>query len=347
MSFKKNRYLLLSFILLAITSCKGQKMEEKFEWTGTVSAPEEYPIEVYKGAIIANDFTYGFDAIWGTQNTGWGNDGGIMSVSTKQMEAPDSLNFTWLSLIEQKFYTGTWKLDKNKISKLFREGFINTMNNQKDTYTLIKVGLAPKGRVVVWLSGAGFQTEVGAFQAHDTTITAEKAYDNAKYMFKPNYIQLTLADEMVMKPDIRNRISQYGAPDMDIYETYRKRYNWRPQFILPDGGKASTFFYSYLNGEQENRTGEELSANEYASRAVPNYVTLIWKDKPGKKNGLEIRPFDQKEIISAFEKLGNSNPIDLVIKLNDSKTAAQVSLKNKDEEIKLINSKIKISENLD
>ncbi len=47
-------------------------MEEKYTWLGTVSAPQEYPMEVYEGAIIADDFTYAFDAIWGTQNTGWG-----------------------------------------------------------------------------------------------------------------------------------------------------------------------------------------------------------------------------------------------------------------------------------
>ena len=347
MSFKKNRYLLLSFILLAITSCKGQKMEEKFEWTGTVSAPEEYPAEVYKGAIIANDFTYSFDAIWGTQNTGWGNDGGIMSVSTKQMEAPDSLNFTWLSLTEKKFYTGKWKLDKNLIAKLFNEGFINDLNNKKETYTLIKVGLAPKGRVMVWLSGAGFQTEVGAFQAHDTTITAEQAYDNAKYMFRPDFITKTLNNEMVIKPEIKARITKSGLPDMDIYETYRKRYEWRPQVILPEGEKVTLIYYNFLNGEEENRFGQELVVNKYASRALPKYISILWKDKAGKKNGLEIRPFDEKEITDAFKKLDGDGPIDLIISLSSDGSTAKLSLKNKKEEIKLISSKTSISKNLD
>ena len=347
MNLKINKYLLLIRTSLAIISCKGQKMEEKFEWTGTVSAPEEYPIEVYKGAIIANDFTYGFDAIWGTQNTGWGNDGGIMSVSTKQMEVPDSLNFTWLSLIEKKFYTGKWKLDKNRIATLFKEGFINEISNKKETYTLIKIGLAPKGRVVVWLTGAGFQTEVGAYQAHDTTITADQAYENAKYMFKPDYIQLTLADSMVMKPEIKARTTQYGQPEMDIYEVYRKRYDWRPVITLPAGGEASSLFYNFWNGEEENRFGKELISNSYSSRAVPHYITLIWKDKDARKRGFEIRPFNEKEIIAAFAELGNSSPIDLMIKLNENGTDAQISIKNKENEIKLINSKIKINENLD
>lgn len=318
-------------------------MEEKFEWTGTVSAPEEYPMEVYDGAIIAKDFTYGFDAIWGTQNSGWGNDGGIMSVSTTQMSAPDSLHFTWLSLMEKKFYTGKWKLDKERIAKLFREGYVNELNQKRETYTLIKIGLAPKGRVVVWLSGAGFQTEVGSFQAHDTTLTEKDAYKNAKYMFKPNYIQVTLANKMIMKPEIKQRIAKYGMPDPDIYERYRKRYKWRPDIQLPQGENMVSFYYNFLNGEEENRFGADLSSNPYLLRALPKYVTLIWKKANGEKYGFEINPFNIPEIMAAFEKLSDVDDIDLIIIMNNEGTNAKVSLKNKSQEIELTKGKIDIS----
>jgi hypothetical protein len=80
---------------------------------------------------------------------------------------------------------------------------------------------------------------------------------------------------------------------------------------------------------------------------VPNYITFIWKDGAGKKNGLEIRPFDEQETLSAFKKLGDTDPIDLVIRLNGDETDAQVSLKNKREEIRLVKGKIDISRNLD
>ncbi|WP_316798436.1 DUF2931 family protein [Pedobacter frigidisoli] len=345
MIFKQNRYALLVLVLLAITSCKGQKMEEKFEWTGTVSAPEEYPMEVYKGAIIAQDFTYGFDAIWGTQNTGWGNDGGIMSVTEKQMEAPDSLAFTWLSLMEKKFYTGKWKLDKSRIATLFAQGFIDDRTKQKETYKLVKVGLAPKGKVVVWLSGAGFQTEVGAFQAHDTTITAEQAYDNAKYMFRPDFIAKTLGNDMVMKPEIKAKVAQYGMPDMDVYERYRKKYEWKVNVLVPEGEKVSLVYYNLLNGEEENLFGDAL--NSYSKRALPKYISVNWMDKAGQRNGVEIKPIDEKEISGAFEALGDESPIDLVIRLNETATDAQLLLKNAKREVKLNSNKVRINKNLD
>ena len=76
---------LFIFSVFFILSCQNKKMEEKYSWSGTISAPQEYPMEIYSGGIIANDFTYPFDAIWGTQNTGWGNEGSKMNVSAKKM----------------------------------------------------------------------------------------------------------------------------------------------------------------------------------------------------------------------------------------------------------------------
>ena len=41
-------------------------------------------------------------------------EGGTMNVNTERMDAPHELEFTWYSLVENKFYTGKWNLDKEK-----------------------------------------------------------------------------------------------------------------------------------------------------------------------------------------------------------------------------------------
>ena len=350
MSLHKNICFLFVLLLITAAGCKNktkaQKMNEKFNWTGTVSAPEEYPMEVYEGAIIADDFTFRFDEMWGTQNTGWGETGGVFSIDREQMDAPDSLKFTWLSLIEKKFYSGSWKLDKDKIARLFREGFVNDVTHKKDTYKMIKVGLAPKGLVVVWLSGTGFQTEVGSYQATETALKKDDAYENAKYMFEDDFIPRVLADKNIMKPDIKSRIAIHGYPDPGLYQEYRERYNWRPEIHLPKGGKETVIIYQYLNGETETRFGQDLLENEFASRAVPRSLTLIWKDQSGKKNGMGVEPFEEKEILSAFKHLGNSGQINMVVTINDSNTDATIVLKNEHDTVKIGSAKIKISENL-
>ncbi|WP_248574882.1 DUF2931 family protein [Flavobacterium sp. H122] len=320
--------------------------EKKYEWLGTVSAPEEYPAEVYEGAIIANDFQYTFSTIWGTQNTGWGNTGGTMSVSTETMEIPHALEFTWYSIMERKFYTGKWKLDKEKISEYFEKGYLDQNSNKKETYNTFIVGLAPKGRVVLWISGAGNQKEVGSFQAHDTIITKNTAYEDAKYIFNTDMKEFVLNDTMIIKPEIKKKILA-GEPPMNIYDIYREKYNWKPVVITPEGGKWEDFGFNCYNGEQENLFGETLKSNDYKERAIPEFCGFYWFDKAGNEYGAWLDPFDEKEILSAFNKLGKKGKIDLVIQTYDNNSKLNVFLQNANEKLEIKNVHIRLSDKIE
>ena len=112
------------------SSCQEQKMEEKFDWSGTLSAPQEYPIEVYKGSLKTNDYSQHFKN-WGIINTGWGNQGGTVVAGPEKKLVPNSLEITWLSFAENKFYDGKFELPKEKITALFKEGYTNPITNEK------------------------------------------------------------------------------------------------------------------------------------------------------------------------------------------------------------------------
>ncbi|SFN09606.1 Protein of unknown function [Chryseobacterium oleae] len=350
MGTSKLRILIL-FIAgsFSLINCQNKKMEQKYSWLGTVSAPMEYPMEVYKGGIIADDFTYSFDAIWGTQNTGWGNEGGTMSVETRQMDIPNKLEFTWYSLVENTFYTGKWDLDKEKIKGLFEKGFIDQDNGKKTTYTNFIVGLAPKGKVVLWINGPGNQKEVGVFQAHDTIITQEKAYDNAKYMLKEGFAERMLKDPSyeTFKPETRVKIEKEGYPAPDIYEAYREKFNWKPTVILPEGSEWIDFGLNNYNGEQENLFGETLTGDTYKSRAVPKFCGFYWRDKNKNRYAVWVDAFDEKEIFERFHQLGKEKNIDLIIKVNADNTGASLSLKNEKEELPIKNSKVRFSRKIE
>jgi hypothetical protein len=107
---KKISILLLFAVI--ISSC----MEKKYEWSADISAPREYPIEVYTGAVGGAFFSQ----MGGFTNAGWGNAG---SVDYIKAPLPDRLDMTWLSYVDDKFYTGDWKLPTEKIQELFDEGF--------------------------------------------------------------------------------------------------------------------------------------------------------------------------------------------------------------------------------
>ncbi|SHM50535.1 Protein of unknown function [Chryseobacterium polytrichastri] len=350
MGISKLKILILFVVCsFSLASCQNKKMEEKYNWLGTISAPQEYPMEIYKGAIIADDFTYSFDAIWGTQNTGWGNEGGTMSVSTQNMNIPSQLEFTWYSLVENKFYTGKWDLDKDKIAELFKNGFIDQDTKKKTTYNNFIVGLAPKGRVVLWINGPGNQKEVSVFQAHDTVITKEKAYENAKYMLKEGFADRMLNDPSyeTFKPEVRAKIKEQGYPAPGIYDVYRERYNWKPSVILPDGAEWIDFGFKNYNGEQENLFGESLHNDSYQKRAVPKFCGFYWRDKSKNRYAVWIDSFDEKEIFELFQKLGKEDNIDFVIKVDNDNAKASLSLKTKTQEVSINKAKIRLSQKIE
>lgn len=51
------------FCVFSLINYQEEKMEEKYQWLTIPCIPQEYPKEIYDDALIANDFTYGFDSL--------------------------------------------------------------------------------------------------------------------------------------------------------------------------------------------------------------------------------------------------------------------------------------------
>jgi len=67
MEINNNGYLKILtsiiFYVFSLINYQEEKMEEKYQWLTILYVPQEYPMEIYNGALIANDFTYGFDSL--------------------------------------------------------------------------------------------------------------------------------------------------------------------------------------------------------------------------------------------------------------------------------------------
>lgn len=309
-------------------------MEERYDWSGTLSAPLEYPAEVYKGELIANGYTQGFKN-WGVIASGWGNPNGTVITGPDTKPVPDSLSLTWLSFAENKFYSGRFALPKEKIAKLFKDGFMDD-RNQHVTYTQIVVGLAPEGTIAVWLMAPQKEIEVATFKAHPSSIDPETISDDDKYMFRQGYAQRTMDNEMVITPEVKNSISANGStPAESFEETYRNRYNWKP--VLNAEGIVKNFVINSYNGEREKLTDLQATKTEYAKRAVPAMVVVYWTAPDGKEHGAKIL-LNEKEIINAYKSAATGD-LDFVIHQQDS--AATVSIKSGNKETEIKNADIK------
>lgn len=348
---------ILLFVFSLINCQKHKKMEEKFNWSGGICAPKEYQMQVYHGQIIADDYQYQYSDIVGTVQGGWGEDGEAMGTSDGLHDIPHTLEFTWYSVVEDKFYAGHWELDTSKITKLFKEGFLVARYKgdkgeikyyKKETYNSIVIGLAPKGRLVVWISGEMGQVEVGYFQGKEIKITKEEAYEDFRYVFKPNYrteMLKAIGDGGLTDPLVYKKIQKEGYPDPKIYNDYRERFNWRLKFIISEGNIIGNRGFMMCNGEKEivldNNHNLTIS---YQKRAIPYYFGFSWTTKEGENFNSEVAftgnpeyirqankmyngpflpwDFNKTEIYKLFkEKLDKEIPIDIVVDVSNNKDA--------------------------
>lgn len=299
-SIKKYNILFCFIIIIVITVLTiimNSVIEKKYEWSAVVSAPREYPIEVYTGA--AGD--YFFSQMGGFSNVGWGG-GGIDN--TIEAPLPDRLDMTWLSYVDNKFYTGEWELPTEKIQQLFDQGYYSGPREPGDDgeiYNNIQIGLAPKGMVVVWVCGSGSskQVEVARFQAHETTINPKLLTEDEKYMFRENYSKDRLENDFVISKDLREQLRLHGFPPPEIYEGYREKYLWKPKVILPEGCRINSLSIKMCNGEMENPFDRPI---EQKRRAIPYVFQIFWYVGTGK---------NQQEFVS---RIAFTNDVDFWIK---------------------------------
>jgi hypothetical protein len=107
-------------------------------------------------------------------------------------------------------------------------------------------------------------------------------------MFEPDYIDDMLANEMIITPEIKEKIKQDGYPLPDVYDTYREKYLWIPKVILPEGCKITTIAINMCNGEKEDIPLSQKN------RAIPYGFQIFWE------NPLEIDKTDEEKTAQQY-----------------------------------------------
>jgi len=338
---KHTAILFLLIVNSLLSSCQTNEMNnkkenKKFDWTHSVSAAKNYPMEIYRGklqGLTDNDYSATF-GLWGVANEGWGTESGMVAVGPDTKALPDSLLITWLSFRENKFYTGKFQLPRERMIELFEQGFYEYDIKKKSTYKDILVGLAPGGVVVVWLVGGQVETEVARFQAVETVIDKSTVTNpDDLYVLGDDYVDFTLNDL-----EIKNGPIPFG-----LWDTYREKYSWSPVMILPEDYELAIEWMTLFNGEKEKNFNEHPDFGNYKKRALPSYMCFNWYAADGRKHGVKVY-FDEAEIFDAFKQIYTNKEQDaeLVFELNDSKTAFTISLRSKTEQIELHKVKAKI-----
>ena len=362
----KNYFLVTMLQLLSVVvSCQDKNkktMKEEFDWKETVSCPSGYPVDVFMGGLELT--TGGYTSLYSgvVDNAEWGSAGRSMSSGVKPL--PKRLNVIWISFAEKTFYHVDAELDYEKIARLFRKGYyIPSYNNEfpepeKDNYGTINVGFAPGGVAVVWVAGTGRQIEVGRYQGIKTEIPkeqVEKLKDEPEYsMLRPEYQESIMKNPGIIPQEVqeanKNKPIPYG-----LWDSYRKKYNWKINYELPKEAELDEMTYDFYNGEETNLFGDyqikryqipkELHWNYEEEKAIPKQISFRWKEKVKENCGGYIK-FNEDQIFKAFEELTQGKakavPLQITIRITHTGDDASVWLEGNGKSIGLYESEVKI-----
>ncbi|WP_164875559.1 DUF2931 family protein [Apibacter sp. HY039] len=338
-------------------SCTTHSKYEKFEWGEATSCPIDYPVDVYRGGLQSTDG--GLTSLYSGTTTGyWGDANDGMSDSKKTVT--NHLHVIWLSYAEDCFYEVDTDIDYEKMVKLFKQGYYTPSSSVsrpepfKKKYNRIIVGFAPGGTVVVWLAGVGRQIEIGRYQEKKATIPQDQI-DQLDYpiknIFDPEYRKNILKNSGIVPKVIQEENKTQPIP-FGLWDSYRKKYNWKASFKLPDNGKTREITYFFYNGEMEILFGEshtikfdidkKLEWNFLISRATPSNIKFTWLDPNNQRYVCAIE-FNEKEIFSAFEEVFREHPegkAELIIRVNNAQHDASIILSGNGKEVWIKENKI-------
>lgn len=336
MIVKNYKYLLLLFFSTSVASCKGQYMEDKFDWTATVSAPKEYPVEVYQGEVAGKNYGQSLSHL-GPIAAGWGLVGGTIATDPDAKELPDYLGLTWVSFTDRKAYSGQFELPKEKILKLFKEGFNNGITKEKETYNTFIVGLAPKGNIVVWIGGGGNQVEIAHFTGIEKKVDSTKLSEEDKHLFTHKYVDYVLSDTMIVEPKFQAKIKAEGYAKQEIYtSTYREKFNWVPKIVLPVGYNLTNWSFMLCNGEKEYiLSGNNILAKQ--GRSIPYLFNIMFTDNENNRYETDIVISQDKSYLPTLQQNGLATYIPVDFDVNEINKIYREHLKKADVTELLIN----------
>lgn len=320
-------------------------MDTYYYETGA-SCPTYYDIETYrqvfyseKGEMIPVDGVGSLRSPWG--------DGGVTYIKNQEAKkaVPKILKIGYYSETEDQFFEGEFQLDKKLIERLLQEKSINREQENQFKYNRIEVGIALGGMVVIWVKGKNNQKEVGKYNAEQVQRNWKNIFDNGTQKDELDYNL-----QHVFTAKVKNEVLTKTLPT-DLWNLYRKKYNWNIKAELPQGGKIEEIHIKrMINGEAEVFSGEDtskenralpynielywtLNGKKYHSRIVfgnqMNYYNIIYKASLAKKEE-EAFPSDfrDQEVYLNFQQINEEMPAQLIFKLNENQAPVLILQQN-------------------
>lgn len=170
------------------------------------------------------------------QESQWGEGTAPVIVEKKEHAAPARLQLQWMAVTETRAYTLDQQLDTARIEKLLGKKALEDV----PLYRTLVVGIAPYGRVALWLRGTLKSKLIGWFQAQP--MAPELLAELIAPLTPEEYCAACLAQDEAVAANLQ----EAGLPQPDYYDRLMRQYRYR---YLP--------LEEYWDGEQWQRYDEE------------------------------------------------------------------------------------------
>lgn len=314
-------------------------LSEKYEWEEGISCPEGYPVIIVDGNFKIS-MTNSRDPYYTIEDKiydlNWSiEDHTLVSEFDRKKVMPDALYLVWYSIIEKTYYQLDTAVDKQKITALFRNGFLSQNHNGvfDNTYDYIIAGLAPGGDVAVWTrANWGNSVEVGFYKAQkmDSLEIPESTRKECQDKLK----RALLEDEPKWSKILNSK--KDSIPYGIWKEKYRQKFNWKLQCNLRSKLEQSDIKITLFNGEEFTLVNDSLSQKENTMQAVPSEIKLTYLYQ--KKTQRIWADLDENDVYKAFNTLSAVNknmPITIECIVNNQGKIESVIAKNKFKTIQL------------
>ncbi|VEH20922.1 Protein of uncharacterised function (DUF2931) [Chryseobacterium nakagawai] len=268
---------------------KINNMNNKYEWLTLTTADMGYNMEIVDGSFYDNkgEVIAGIPSRQVLQSQWWNGDSGVMIVGEQYRPIPFGMKIRWFSYAEDKFYEGDFKLDYEKLSKLFKEG-LNC--KESSNYKYFKIALAPGGQVFLYLLG-GNSLLVGDFLAKESHSLQWTDLGNKSNEQRNNAVK-HFQGEMPLQT--QQEISEKRI-NTQIWKDINLHYPWSYTFKVADFNnsfelKKQKMGVDYINGEEAWCISEIDYLTKSSPKAIPMEIDGKFETSAGRKFTIRVYP---------------------------------------------------------
>lgn len=299
------------------------------------NAPLDFPADIFFAILWQNDDDGISIPILHPYCGEWGEPLSVEAVDLDLTEMPKTIDMVWLSVFEKKFYSIEADFPDRKIFQLLTE---KSPKTGEYIYDGIVVGMAPLGRVAIWVHGIKKSVLVSWLSGVEVNVEMS---DFAP--MNPNATVESICYSYIQKcPHMKKNLQQSFVVDYSIISKIMRQYCYRYDVLFSHWNKESEEWEgsehsnqtlldyieeSLYDGTHDKMHGDNLT--EYHNAGIPYRLAIRWHIAT-KRYEMFVW-FDRDSLIGLFDDFytyRHYENMDLVIMIDTEEKIIQIKFSN-------------------